>query len=99
MLRRTVSLHTPQPRQAAKGFVVEPLLGALAAKVQHQQFDLALQRLRRLGEKVGSQNLGLALSLTGPLKDIPMNLEVDTARNAQSRCADADLDVVGMGTK
>src|SRR5882757_11466874 len=41
---RRAALHTPDPRQSPKGFVVEPPLGALAAEMRNQQLDLALQR-------------------------------------------------------
>ena len=40
------ALHAPEPSQAPKGFLVEPLLGALTAEMQHQQLDLALKRGR-----------------------------------------------------
>src|SRR5882672_4577540 len=40
---RRAALHTPDPRQSPKGFVVEPPLGALAAEMRNQQLDLALQ--------------------------------------------------------
>src|SRR5205085_10918559 len=59
------ALHAPDPRQAPKCLVVEPLFGTLTAKVSHQQLDLARER------RGGNRHVDIRLpDIAIPLRDL-----------------------------